>query len=473
MLITNAKVITWGLPNQILEDHALFIEGDRILEIGPQAELALRHPHPAPVDAGGQYVMPGNICAHTHFYGAFARGMAISGEAPADFKEILQKLWWPLDKSLSLEDVRYSALVCLIDAIKHGTTTLFDHHASPNAIDGSLDIIAEAVEQAGVRAVLCYEVTDRDGPEKAKAGIEENVSFIKKCSVSSDQFSVSSDQLSVTGPSSVVHRPSSIVKATFGLHAPLTLSNKTIEACRAAVPDDVGFHVHVAESADDGYAMFENDTGIAFPVDWLNKHGILGPKSIVAHAVHVAEYEMDQLAESSTWVTHQPRSNMNNAVGVADVEQMLEKGIRVCLGNDGFSNAMWEEWKAAYLLHKSHHGDPRRMNGNTVVEMAVYNNAALASLYFPAAPIGVIAPGAAADLMFVDYHSPTPLFAENLPWHILFGFRDGMVTTTIVNGKILMKDRQLLTLDEAGIAARARELAPRVWERYEKMCVGK
>ncbi|MFH1907099.1 MAG: amidohydrolase family protein, partial [Chloroflexota bacterium] len=218
MLITNAKVITWGSPNRILEDHALFIEGDRILEIGPQAELARRHPHPAPVDARGQYVLPGNICAHTHFYGAFARGMPIPGAAPENFLEILGKLWWPLDKSLSLEDVRYSALVCLIDAIKHGTTTLIDHHASPNAIDGSLDVIAEAVEQAGVRAVLCYEVTDRDGPEKARAGIEENVRFIEKCSVFSDQFSVGSKQ-------EAGGRRQALVAAMFGLHAPLTLSN--------------------------------------------------------------------------------------------------------------------------------------------------------------------------------------------------------------------------------------------------------
>ncbi|MDI6768384.1 MAG: putative aminohydrolase SsnA [Anaerolineales bacterium] len=461
MLITNATLITWEKENRILPGHALYIEDGLIADSGPNSLLVTRYPDAEHLDAGGQLVMPGNICAHTHFYGAFARGMAIPGEAPADFKEILQKLWWPLDKSLTSEDVRYSALVCLIDALKHGVTTLFDHHASPNAIDGSLDVIAEAVEQAGVRAVLCYEVTDRDGPEKARAGIEENVRFIEKCSVSSDQFSVSSKQ-------EAGGRRQALVAAMFGLHAPLTLSNKTLEACRAAVPEEVGFHIHVAESSDDGYAMFENDTGIAFPVDWLNKHGILGPKSIVAHAIHVDEYEMDQLAETETWVTHQPRSNMNNAVGVADVEQMLEKGIRVCLGNDGFSNAMWEEWKAAYLLHKSHHGDPRRMNGSTVVEMAVYNNAALASLYFPAAPLGVIAPGAAADLIFVDYHSPTPLSPENLPWHILFGFRDGMVTTTIVNGQILMEDRQLLTLDEAEIAARARELAPGVWERYDQ-----
>jgi cytosine/adenosine deaminase-related metal-dependent hydrolase len=130
---------------------------------------------------GGQPVLPGNICAHTHFYGAFARGMAIPGAPPEAFPAILEKLWWPLDKSLDLEDVRASALVCLVDAIRHGTTTLIDHHASPNAIDGSLDVLAEAVELAGVRAVLCYEVTDRDGADKAQAGIDENVRFLRRC----------------------------------------------------------------------------------------------------------------------------------------------------------------------------------------------------------------------------------------------------------------------------------------------------
>jgi cytosine/adenosine deaminase-related metal-dependent hydrolase len=159
---------------------------------------------------------------------------------------------------------------------------------------------------------------------------------------------------------------------------------------------------------------------------------------------------------------------MNNAVGVAQVEKMLEKGIKVCLGNDGFSNAMWEEWKTAYLLHKIHNLDPRRMNGATVTQMAIYNNAALANVFFPDAPIGQITLGAFADLIFVDYHSPTPLTAGNLPWHILFGFQPGMVTTTIVAGNVLMKDRQLLTLDEKEIAAKAREQAIKTWKRYNE-----
>ncbi len=119
-----------GNPNRILTDHAIRIEGDRITEIGPSSELEPAQGEDV-LDAGGQLVMPGNICAHTHFYGAFARGMGIPGSAPDSFPTILEKLWWPLDKSLSAEDVKYSALVCLIDAVKHGTTTLIDHHASP------------------------------------------------------------------------------------------------------------------------------------------------------------------------------------------------------------------------------------------------------------------------------------------------------------------------------------------------------
>jgi putative selenium metabolism protein SsnA len=446
MLITHANLITWERPNRILADHALRIDAGLIVEIGPSAALQAAHPGEETLDARGQFVMPGNICAHTHFYGAFARGLAIPGEAPAAFTEILEKLWWPLDQALTLEDVRSSALVCLVDAIKHGTTTLFDHHASPNAIEGSLDVIADAVRQAGLRAALCYEVTDRNGPEGAKQGIAENVRFIKALERKAKS-----------------EKQQSTIAAAFGLHAPLTISTATLDACREAALEGTGFHLHLCESKDDTGAVLDAER--TWPVDWLNQHGILGPKTIAAHAVHIDEMEMRQLAASGTWVTHQPRSNMNNAVGVARVEEMLEAGIPVCLGNDGFSNAMWEEWKAAYLLHKITHADPRRMNGNTVVEMAVYNNAALASAYFPYAPVGVIQLGAVADLIFVEYHPFTALTPGNLPWHILFGFHESMVTTTIVAGKVLMQDRRLLTLDEAEIAATARQLSQKVWQR--------
>ncbi len=443
ILIVNGKLITWEQPNQVLEGWALVIDDGLVAEMGPQSELIARHPDAERLDAREQYVMPGNICAHTHFYGAYARGLAIPGAAPKDFPEILEKLWWPLDRALRMEDVRASAEVMLVDAIKHGTTALIDHHASPNAIEGSLDTIADAVELSGLRAVLCYEVTDRNGGDGARAGIAENVRFIRSHKT--------------TGKSRIA--------ATFGLHASLTLTEDTLAACRDAIPEGVGFHIHVAEHEVDQYDSLSK-TGMRV-VDRLHRHAILGPRTIVAHAIHVDARESELLAESGTWVTHQPRSNMNNGVGVAQVESLMRLGVPVCLGTDGFSHTMWEEWKTAYLLHKAWHRDPRRMNGMDMLAMGVYNNASLAGQFFSGGSLGVIAPGAHADLIFVDYHPHTPLTADNAPWHIVFGFHESMVTTTMVAGRVLMRDRQLLTMDEDAITSRARQQAPAVWQRYK------
>ncbi len=439
MIIKNGKLITWEKENQILEDSQLLIQDGKIKEIGP--DLESKNPDEEVVDARGQYVMPGNICAHTHFYGAFARGMGIPGDAAKDFPEILKKLWWPLDMALDEDGVRYSALVFAVDAIKNGTTTLFDHHASPNYIDGSLDVIGDVVLDAGLRGVLCYEVTDRNGPEGAKKGIEENARFIKKAA--------GIDRLG----------------AAFGLHASLTLNDDTLEACREAIGDNAGFHVHVGEHQADEYDSLKR-SGLRV-VDRLKKFGILGPRTIVAHGVHIDQAEAVQLAETKSWLTHQPRSNMNNAVGVAEIEHFLRLGIKVGIGTDGFYHAMWEEWKTAYYLHKVHRLDPRKMSAMDIVQMGIYNNAALANLYLPDTNLGTIQTGAAADLIFVDFQPFTPLSAGNLPWQIIFGFQESMITSTMVAGEFLMKDKELLTLDEEKIAAEARALAPEIWKRYE------
>ncbi|KPK10069.1 MAG: hydrolase [Anaerolineae bacterium SG8_19] len=449
LLITNGQLVTWGEDNEIIDGGALLLRNGRIAAIGDSQILPLEHPEVETIDAGGQLVMPGNICAHTHFYGAFARGMAIPGPPMKDFPEILKRLWWRLDRALTTEDVEYSALVCLVDAIKHGTTTLIDHHASPNVIAGSLDVIAGAVEKAGLRAGLCYEVTDRNGPDGAQAGIDENVRYLKALKADN----------------------SGLLSGTFGLHASLSLSDETLASCVDAASElDTGFHIHVAEHEADEYdSLYKYDKRA---VNRLALAGILGPKSIVAHAVHVDPAEKNMLNDTGTWVTHQPRSNMNNAVGAADIEGMLRLGIPVCLGNDGFSNNMWAEWKTAYLLHKVVHRDPRRANGMDIAQMAIYNNAALTGIFWPELPIGRLEVGAAADIILVDYHPTTPLTAGNLPWHIIFGFEIDTVTTTIVAGRVLMRDRQLLTLDEAEITAKSRELARGVWQRFEELSVG-
>jgi len=441
MLITNGTLVTLGQQNEVVFDGALRIEGEHIVEIGRTADLRRMHPDEKELDAEGRLVMPGLICAHTHFYGAFARGMAIPGEAPTNFPQILERLWWRLDKALDEEAVRYSALVCLVDAVRHGTTTLIDHHASPNAIDGSLDVIAEATLQAGVRASLCYEVTDRDGLDKAKAGIRENERFIKRINESANRR----------------------IAASFGLHASLTLSDETLEECVGVARDlGVGFHIHVAEDKADQEDSLKR-SGLRV-VERLHKLGILGPQTIAVHCVHVNEHELELLRESGTHVVHNPRSNQNNAVGTADVPLMLDRGIRVGLGNDGFSNNMFTEMHACYLIHKLNKRDPRVMGADTVLKMTFAHNAEIAGMFFPG-PLGVLVPGALADVILVDYHPTTPLNAGNLPWHIIFGVDGTGVDTTIVGGKVLMRHRQLLTLDEAKITARSRELAAQVWQR--------
>ena len=442
MLIMNAKLITLGAEPRILPNQALYINGDRIAAIGAPAELAASYPDAEIIDARGQYVMPGGICAHTHFYGAYARGLAIPGPPPRDFPQILERLWWPLDKALDRESVRASALVCLVDAIKHGTTSMIDHHASPNFIAGSLDVIGDAVQAAGLRAVLCYEVTDRDGGDKMREGIDENLRFM---AATADHERL---------------------KGTFGLHASLTLNDESLRACADAIPGDAGFHVHVAEhEADQGDCLVKSGLNV---VERLDRFGVMSEQTIAAHCVHIEAHEREILLDRGVWVSHQPRSNMNNGVGAADIDGLLAAGVKLCLGNDGFSNNMWSEWKAAYLLHKVVHRDPRRADGMNIARMAWENNARLMEVFFPRAKIGEISAGAVADLIFVDYQPFTPLTAGNLPWHLLFGFEASMVTTTICAGKLLMRDRELLTLDETAIAAEAMELAPAVWERYTR-----
>ncbi|TAH49357.1 MAG: putative aminohydrolase SsnA [Chloroflexota bacterium] len=450
MLITNGTIVTLGRENKIIPNSAIYIEGDKIADIGTTESLVSSHPVSPRLDARGKIVMPGNICAHTHFYGAFARGMSLPpGPPPKNFPEILQKLWWRIDRALTLEDSKYSALVCLVDAIRHGTTTLIDHHASPNAIDGSLDAIAEAVNEAGLRACLCYEVTDRNGEEGAQAGIRENVRFLKKTGKQVDRE---------TGGA---------VRGTFGLHASFTVSDKTLEKCLTELDGlDAGFHVHVAEDISD-----EDDATQNFGMrvgERLNARGILGAKTIAAHCVHVDVGEIDLFKRTSTKVSHQPRSNMNNAVGVANVLGMLRHGVTVGLGNDGFSNNMFSEMKTAYLLHKSHQRDPRVMGADTVLEMAYANNAKICANFWNAS-IGELSIGAYADIILLDYAPFTEMSAGNFPWHVIFGVDGSNVTDTICGGKLLMHNRVLLTLDEEAITAKAMELSKQVWLRTKEL----
>ena len=447
MLVTHGRIVTMDTPNEIIPDGALYVDDERIADIGPSVDLEARYPGVGRLDARNRLVMPGLVNAHTHFYDAFARGMMLPGEPAANFSEILEGVWWRLDRALWPDDIHYSALASLVDAIRHGTTTLIDHHASQNRIPGSLDLIASAVEQAGVRACLCYEVSDRDGEEAMRAAIRENARFV----------GVAKDRQ---------HRGEGRIAATFGLHASMTLSEETLRACAELAGQlGTGCHLHVAEDMADVRETLRR-SGLRV-VERLQKAGVLGPSTLAAHCVHVDRLETDLLRHSGSMIVHCPRSNMANGVGSADLRWMLKIGIPVGLGTDGWSSNMFAEMAAAFLLHKQASGDPRVLPAEQVVKTAWDHNALIARSYFPelGPHFGRLAVGAPADLILVDYDPPTPLTAENLPQHVVSALDGKSVDTTIVAGRLLMRDGELLSLDERGIMARARELASGLWER--------
>lgn len=439
-LVGNGILITLGKENKVIKNGAVLIEGNLIKELGTTAELK-KNKFDQFIDASGKVIMPGMINTHMHLYSTFARGMALKDESPSNFVEILERLWWRLDKALTPDSVYYSALIPLIDCIKSGTTTIVDHHASPFACKGSLDWIAKAMCETEIRGCLCYETSDRDGPEIAKEGIDENERFIKLC------------QKGENG----------LLSGTFGLHASFTLSDETLSKCvEVAKKLGVGFHVHVAEDkadVDDSLKKYKKRV-----LERFNDLGILGPKTIAAHCVHIDAHEMDILKNTGTNVVHNPESNMGNAVGCAPIIEMMGKDITVGLGTDGFTSSMFAELRVANILHKLIKGDPRVGYGE-VLKMCFANNPKIVRNFFPK-PLGEISPGAYADLILVDYLPPTPLSADNFLGHLLFGISNAVVDTTIINGKVLMQNRKLVGLDEVTIAQKASELASKLWERF-------
>jgi putative selenium metabolism protein SsnA len=439
LLLRNGRIVMPSSPPRVLEGQSVLIENGIITRIAPQESLS--GDGVAVLDAGGMLVLPGFINAHTHLYSTFACGL-YRVRPSSSFLEVLENLWWRLDKTLTLEDCFYSALPALIASIRCGTTTLIDHHASPFAIRGSLDTISRAVKMSGLRACLCYEVSDRDGEERANEGIEENREFLTHIAASPDEH----------------------VRGLFGLHASFTLSDRTIErASSVAHQLGTGVHIHVAESDADQRASL-TQSGMRV-VERLYRSGLLNDNTIAAHCVHLNDAERDVLAECGTMVVHNPQSNMNNAVGIADISALLRREILVGIGTDAMTTDMREEMRVGIWAQRHDRGNPSA--GFAALTSALWSgNPAIASRLWQR-DVGQLREGAAADIIILDYVSPTPLTSDSLSGHLVFGMARARVDTTIVGGRVLMQNgRLMLDLDEQEVAARARECAARVWSRF-------
>jgi putative selenium metabolism protein SsnA len=440
LLISGGTVVTLGDRNRVLDEGAVLIDGDTIADVGTLSELRSRHRELDAVprlDAAGHVVMPGLVCAHHHLYSTFARGMPMSGFAPADFVGILSGLWWKLDLLLEPGDVRLSALPVLMEGLRAGTTTVIDHHESQGYQSGVLDELAGACREAGVRACLTLGASDRMG--RGRAGLEENRRFL--AALGDDP----------------------IVRGMVGLHAPFTVSADTLgEAVQLARDRKVGLHVHVAEDKAD-----QNHSQRRFGmrcVPRLEKAGALGRDTLLAHAIHLEPAERERVAATGSWILHNPESNMNNAVGAADVLGLTKAGIPVALGTDGMSSDMRAQARSAYLLQRHLHRDSNVAFGEALT-MLLSTNAKLASAIF-GRPIGELAKGAAADVVLYRYEPPTPLTEANFGGHFLFGIVDAPVSTALVGGRVRLDNGVFPGLDASAVMAQSREASTAFWKRF-------
>ena len=383
-------------------------------------------------DASGCIVAPGNVCAHHHLYSYLARGMPPPARPPRNFLDILRSVWWRLDRALDLETIALSALAGAVEAVRRGTTSVVDHHSSPEAIEHSLDAVAGGIEQAGARGIVCYEVSDRHGEASGRRGVEENARFL------------ASDR----GP---------LVRGMMGAHASFTIGCATLDSLvGAARGAGAPIHVHLAEDSVDERDSLER-YGVRAALR-LRRAGGLERGDLVAHGVWLDTEELEVLRSSGAWLAHNPRSNMNNAVGYAPVAAM---GAKVALGTDGIDGDMFAEARACHLRGREAGVDPAPL-------ARLSQGAKLVGARFEEPLLGSLVPGAPADLVVLDYQPPTPLDASSLAAHYLFGLGGWAVRDVMVAGRWVVRDRRPLLVDEEELAARCRAAALPLWERMQR-----
>lgn len=439
MILTNCVIITNDEDNNLYYDGAIYVKENVIEDVGERSKIIDKYPEEEKVDLGGKLVMPGMICGHSHIYSAYARGMSPS--RPTDnFFNVLENLWWTLDRTLTLKDVALNAYTTYMESIQNGVTTLVDHHSGPNSVEGSLFTIRDVATELGMRTSLCYELSDRDGMEIRDKEIKENIDFIKACKKDDK---------------------GDMVKALFGLHASFTLSDETLYKAREAMEGVYdGYHVHIAEGIEDEWdSLQKHDKRI---VERLEDFGIITENTLAVHGVHINEREMDILKKHKTPVIFNPESNMNNAVGCPPILRMMEKKITVGMGTDAYTNDMFDSIKVSNILLSHNACDPTKGFGETL-EIQFKNNPKIFSKYFNR-EIGVIKKGAYADIITFNYTPYTPLTKDNWGGHALFGLTGRLVNDTMINGKFVMRDRIILNVDQEEIHAKSRKRAKEIWK---------
>jgi len=438
ILIRNGLIVTADKKGSIFENGYVHVSNGKIAGVGsgePRSSVD------KVIDASGCVVIPGLITAHTHLYGILLRGASLNIKPPTDFAQVLQRVWWPVDEALTVEDAYASALSASADMLRNGSTFYADTYSGPNSIEGSLEAIARGTKEVGMRGIVAFEMTERNNPQEAQRGLREGIKFVN---------SIQDDEL---------------ISGMMSIHASFTVGDEiVIKAVEEAKNLDIPITVHTSEGLVDLYHNLENYGERT--VERLHRLGVLGKKTVLAHCVHVDEHEMDLIAKSGSSVAHNPMSNMLNAVGVSPVPSMLERGISIGLGNDGWIYDPFENMRCALTIHKLASGNPSAIGPNEIFKMATLDGA---RCYGLEKKIGSLEKNKLADIVILDGSNvPTPLTKASAVGHLLNTFSGGDVRDVFVGGKQVVENRRLTSISDEHVAKISRDSAKGLWSRLNE-----
>lgn len=413
------------------EDQYIIMEGS-ILEMGNMADFSEKDVHI--IDCKNHLVLPSLVVGHSHIYSTFARGLSVPFQ-PHSFLELLEQLWWKVDRNLDHEMNYYSAIVSAVDYMKNGVTTVIDHHAS-GEIRGSLSALQSAFTQkAKLRAMYCFETSDRFDVD---ACIFENLDFKK------------------------LH-DSSMSKGLFGLHASLTLSEETLIKIKKEI-GNTPIHIHVAESE-----MDQEQCQLRYKervIERLDRHGLLQKNSILSHCIFVNDHELDIIKERGCVIAFNISSNMNNGVGLPNYKRIKEKGIPIIIGNDGISSSITTEYLALYYAMHLQENSP---TGFSLQDLqTIINDTYQYVNEMMDVKIGKIRVGYDSDILVLPYVAPTPLHKDNVLGHLFFGcFNSFKPNHVFCNGAHIVDDYSVNSELELEYE-KARQVAKKCWTKIEK-----
>ncbi|TET10373.1 MAG: amidohydrolase [Candidatus Thorarchaeota archaeon] len=435
LLIKNGLIVTGDKRGKIIPNGFIRINDGKIAEIN-EGEPSFTSENV--IDASGGVIIPGLITAHTHLYGILLRGASLNIKPPTDFAQVLQRVWWPVDEALTIEDAYASALSAGADMLRNGSTLFADTYSGPNSIEGSLDAIAKATKELGIRGILAFEMTERNDPDEASRGLKEGVDFINSCG------------------------EGDLVSGMVSIHASFTVGDEIItRAAEQAKEMKVPITVHTSEGLVDLYHNLE--TSGERTVERLDRLGLLGSNTVLAHCVHVDLNEIELIAKRRSSVAHNPMSNMLNAVGVAPVPAMLERKITVCLGNDGWIFDPFENMRCALTVHRLASGNPSAIGPDEIFKMATIEGA---RAYDLEKNLGSLEKRKQADIVILDSSTvPTPLTPDSVVGHLVNTFSGRDVKDVVVGGQVVVKDRKLTKTSDAKVAEVSKKSAEGLWSR--------